>query len=89
GAIIITTKRGTKEKKGWQVEVNTSTVFEKGLLTEPASQTEYGRGTAFKYSYGDVLYDNKQRLPEWGPRFEGQLVKQYDSPWDPVAGVRT
>ncbi|MFX6118557.1 hypothetical protein ABTE85_20075, partial [Acinetobacter baumannii] len=27
--------------------------------------------------------------PEWGPRFEGQLVKQYDSPWDPVAGVRT
>ncbi|MGL1321218.1 hypothetical protein ACSTKU_00415, partial [Vibrio parahaemolyticus] len=44
---------------------------------------------AFKYSYGDVLYDNKQRLPEWGPRFEGQLVKQYDSPWDPVAGVRT
>lgn len=35
------------------------------------------------------MYDNKQRLPEWGPHFEGQLVKQYDSPWDPVAQVRT
>ena len=36
-----------------------------------------------------MLYDNKQRLPEWGPRFEGQGVKQYDSPYDPVTGVRT
>ncbi|MBA4197377.1 MAG: SusC/RagA family TonB-linked outer membrane protein [Chitinophaga sp.] len=89
GAIIITTKRGTKDKKGWQVDVNTSTVFEKGFIAEPQSQVEYGRGTTFKYSYGDVLYDNKQRLPEWGPHFEGQLVKQYDSPWDPVAQVRT
>lgn len=89
GAIIITTKRGTKEKKGWQVDVNSSTVFEKGFISEPESQTQYGRGTTFKYSYGDVLYDNKQRLPEWGPRFEGQLVKQFDSPWDPVTQTRT
>ncbi|MFX7845445.1 TonB-dependent receptor plug domain-containing protein, partial [Acinetobacter baumannii] len=35
GAIIITTKRGTKDKKGWQVDVNTSTVFEKGFIAEP------------------------------------------------------
>ncbi len=89
GAIIITTKRGTKDKKGWSVEFNSSNTFENGLLVDPKSQYEYGRGTTYKYSYGDVLYDNKQRLPEWGPRFEGQLVKQYDSPWDPVAGVRT
>lgn len=89
GAIIITTKRGTKSKKGWQVDVNSSTMFEKGFLAIPQSQTEYGRGTAFAYSYGDRLYDNKQRLPEWGPRFEGQLVKQYDSPYDPVTNTRT
>ncbi len=89
GAIIITTKRGTKNKKGWQVDVNSSTMFEKGFVAVPQSQTEYGRGTAFVYSYGDRLYDNKQRLPEWGPRFEGQLVKQYDSPYDPATNTRT
>ncbi len=89
GAIVITTKRGTKTGKGWQVDVNTSTLFEKGFLAEPKSQTEYGRGTTFKYSYGDQLYDNSQRLPEWGPHFDGQLVKQYDSPYDLVTGIRT
>jgi len=89
GAIVITTKRGSKEKKGWQVDVNTSTVAETGFIALPQSQSEYGRGTTFKYSYGDQLYDNKQRLPEWGPRFEGQLVKQYDSPYDLATGIRT
>lgn len=89
GAIIITTKRGSKDKKGWQVDVNTSTSFENGFIAEPKSQTEYGRGTTFKYSYGDQLYDNSQRLPEWGPHFEGQLVKQFDSPFDIVTKIRT
>ncbi|HVI49266.1 MAG TPA: SusC/RagA family TonB-linked outer membrane protein [Chitinophaga sp.] len=89
GAIVITTKRGTKASKGWQVDVNSSTMFEKGFLALPQIQEEYGRGTNFKYSYGDQLYDNSQRLPEWGPRFEGQPVKQFDSPWDPVNRVRT
>ncbi|MGC4102614.1 SusC/RagA family TonB-linked outer membrane protein [Ferruginibacter sp.] len=89
GAIVITTKRGSKEKRGWQIDVNTSTSFEKGFIAEPKSQVEYGRGTTFKYSYGDQLYDNSQRLPEWGPRFEGQLVKQYNSPYDPVTRIRT
>ena len=89
GAIIITTKRGSKDRKGWQVDVNSSTMMESGYLALPKSQVEYGRGTTFKYSYGDQLYDNKQRLPEWGPRFEGQPVKQYDSPYDAVTGIRT
>ncbi|NLR82944.1 SusC/RagA family TonB-linked outer membrane protein [Chitinophaga eiseniae] len=89
GAIVITTKRGTKDAKGWQVDVNSSTMFEKGFLALPQVQEEYGRGTNFKYSYGDQLYDNNQRLPEWGPRFEGQKIKQYDSPWDPVTHTRT
>ncbi|MGC4037629.1 MAG: SusC/RagA family TonB-linked outer membrane protein [Chitinophagaceae bacterium] len=89
GAIVITTKRGNRAGKGWQIDVNTSTSFEKGFLAEPQAQSEYGRGTTFKYSYGDQLYDNSQRLPEWGPRFEGQPVKQYDSPYDPVTKIRT
>jgi TonB-linked SusC/RagA family outer membrane protein len=89
GAIIITTKRGSKEKKGWQIDVNSSNMLEKGFITEPQSQTEYGRGTKYVYSYGDRLYDNSQRLQEYGPRFEGQLIKQYDSPFDPATGIRT
>jgi TonB-dependent SusC/RagA subfamily outer membrane receptor len=89
GAIVITTKRGSKDKKGWQVDVNSSTMFENGFIAVPESQSEYGRGTNYTYSYGDVLYDNKQRLPEWGPRFEGQLIKQYNSPYDIVTGIRT
>lgn len=89
GAIVITTKRGTKDKKGWQVDLNSSTMFESGFIAVPQAQAEYGRGTNYTYSYGDVLYDNKQRLPEWGPRFEGQMVKQYNSPYDIVTGIRT
>jgi len=89
GAIVITTKKGSKDKKGWQVDFNSSTMFENGFLAVPESQAEYGRGTNYAYSYGDQLYDNKQRLPEWGPRFEGQLVKQYNSPYDIVTGIRT
>jgi TonB-linked SusC/RagA family outer membrane protein len=106
GAIIMTTKRGSTgtgfARKGWQVTFNNSTMFENGFLTEPKSQTEYGRGTGFLYQYAkkgytygtgdksvDVLYDNAQRLQEYGPRFEGQMIKQFDGPYDPVTGVRT
>ena len=89
GAIIITTKKGTKDKKGWQIDLNSTLEAEKGFLTLPKDQYQYGRGTKFAYSYGDQLYDNNQRLPEWGPQYDGQLVKQFDSPYNTVTGVRT
>ncbi len=110
GAIVITTKRGTKDKKGWTVTFNSSNTIEKGFLAIADPQTEYGRGGtagaqpytyqyASGYGYGapnsaaflgnDLLYDNQQRQSEWGPRFEGQLLKQYDGPYDPIANKRT
>jgi TonB-dependent SusC/RagA subfamily outer membrane receptor len=101
GAIIITTKKGTKDAKGWQVDYNSSTLFEKGMIASPQPQNEYGRGNAYHYEYqakdntnpyiptGDVLYDNANRLGEYGPRFEGQLLRQYDSPYDVLTGKRT
>jgi len=110
GAVIITTKRGSKDKRGWQISVNSSNTLEKGFLAIPVPQHEYGRGGtsgapyftyqyASGYGYGaagsaaflgkDLLYDNQQRQSEWGPHFEGQLLKQYDGPYDPVANVRT
>jgi len=89
GAIIITTKKGTKDKKGWQVDFNTTTEAEKGFIVLPKSQTQYGRGSGFQYTYGNQLYDNTQRLPEWGPRFDGVFqTQQYDSPYDPITGIR-
>src|ERR1700744_2551430 len=89
GAIIITTKKGTKNKKGWQIDFNSTTEAEKGFIVLPQSQTEYGRGTGYVYNYGNVLYDNTQRLPEWGPRFDGVFQTQhFDRPYDPVTGIR-
>jgi len=101
GAIIITTKKGTNDKKGWEVNLNSSTLFEGGFIAAPEAQTEYGRGNNYHYEYqakdnsnvykpaADVLYDNANRLGEYGPRFDGQLLRQYDSPYNTVTGVRT
>ncbi|HEX9958658.1 MAG TPA: carboxypeptidase-like regulatory domain-containing protein, partial [Fibrella sp.] len=45
GAILITTKRGTKDKRGFAVEVNTSQMVDNnGFLAIPRVQDEYGAG---------------------------------------------
>ena len=97
GAIIITTKKGTKDKKGWEINFNSVLEAEKGFLAIPVDQYQYGRGTKYAYSYtgglnpsiGNTLYDNGQRLPEWGPQFDGQPIAQFDSPYNPSTGVWT
>lgn len=101
GAIVITTKKGTKDKKGWEVNFNNSLVFDGSWIAVPEAQTEYGRGNGYHYEYqakdnsnvyipsADALYDNANRLGEYGPRFEGQLLRQYDSPYNALTGVRT
>jgi TonB-linked SusC/RagA family outer membrane protein len=97
GAIIITTKKGTKDKKGWEINFNSVLEAEKGFLAIPVDQYQYGRGTKYNYSYtgglnpsiGNTLYDNGQRLPEWGPQFNGQLIAQFDSPYNPTTGTWT
>ncbi len=91
GAILITTKRGSKDKRGFSVEVNSSTMMEKGFYAIPEVQDEYGPGDHGVYAFGDGKggglndgdYDGG-----WGPKFNGQLIPQYDSPVDPITGVR-
>ncbi len=91
GAILITTKRGSKDKRGFSVEVNSSTMMEKGFYAIPEVQDEYGPGDHGAYAFGDGKggglndgdYDGG-----WGPRFNGQLIPQYDSPVDPITGKR-
>jgi TonB-linked SusC/RagA family outer membrane protein len=91
GAILITTKRGSKDKRGFSVEVNSSTMMDNGFYAIPKVQDLYGPGDHGRYAFvdgkggglNDGDYDGG-----WGPKFEGQLIPQYDSPVDPVTGVR-
>lgn len=92
GAILITTKRGSKDKRGFSVDVNSSTMLDRGFYAIPKVQDEYGPGDHGRYAFvdgkggglNDGDYDGG-----WGPKFEGQLIPQYDSPIDPVTGKRT
>ena len=91
GAILVTTKKGSKDKRKFAVDFNSSTMFESGFLALPDRQSEYGYGNNFKYAYGNKLYDEDggyRRTNLWGPRFEGQPVPQYNSPVDPATGIR-
>jgi len=91
GAILITTKRGTKDKRKVSVDFNSSTMFEPSFLAIPERQSEYGFGSNYQYAYANNLYDvgnPNRRANIWGPRFEGQPVPQYDSPIDPATGIR-
>ena len=79
GAIIITTKRGSKDKRGFSVDFNSSTMVENSFLTIPKVQNEYGPGDHGRYAYQDGktgYYDADYDI--WGPQFNGQLIPQYD-----------
>lgn len=85
GAILITTKKGNKNRKGFTVELNSSNSFDKGFLAFPRVQDEYGPGENALYAFGDGkgggLNDNDYDV--WGPRFQGQMIPQWDGAYDP------
>jgi TonB-linked SusC/RagA family outer membrane protein len=85
GAILITTKKGTKNKKGITVELNSTTSFDKGFLAFPRQQFEYGGGENELYAFADGkgggLNDNDYDV--WGPKFRGQMIPQWDGEYDP------
>ena len=91
GAILITTKRGSKDKRGFQVDVNTSQMFDDGFLAIPKLQNEYGPGDhgvyAFRDGRGGGYNDGDYDI--WGPAFNGQLIPQYDSPVTPGQSYTT
>jgi TonB-dependent SusC/RagA subfamily outer membrane receptor len=88
GAIIINTKKGTKDKRGYSVEFNSSTAVQSGFIALPKTQDEYGPGDHGRYAFVDGLGGglNDADYDVWGPKFEGQLIPQYDSPVDPITG---
>lgn len=85
GAIQITTKKGSKDKRGFSVDVNTSVMIESGFLAIPKVQDEYGPGDHGRYAFADGKGGGKNDSDYdiWGPRFEGQLIPQYDGVVDP------
>lgn len=91
GAIVITTKKGSTDKRGFSIEINSSTMVESGFVAIPKVQDEYGPGDHGRYSFVDGRGGgtNDGDYDVWGPKFEGQLIPQYDSPIDPVTGART
>lgn len=91
GAILITTKRGKQNKKGYTVEINSSTQINKGFIAIPKVQNEYGGGDNQQYAFGDYASNgtgsgrNDKDYDVWGPRLNtGVSLPQYDGPYDPT-----
>ncbi len=84
GVILITTKSGKKGQKGLGVTLTSSYTISNPLINELPWQKEYGQGYDGQYAYvdgnGNGTYDNNVR--SWGPKFEGQMIPQ----WDPATG---
>lgn len=70
GAIMITTKRGTKE--GLSVSINSNTMFNAGYLVLPEVQSSYSSGSGGKY-----LQEMSEYI--WGDKLDiGRTAVQYD-----------
>jgi TonB-linked SusC/RagA family outer membrane protein len=84
GAIQITTKRGTKDARGFVIELNHNSMIQAGFNAIPKVQHSYGPGSYGNYSFKDGKGGgiNDADYDQWGPKFEGQLIAQYDSPLD-------
>ncbi|MFN7118030.1 MAG: SusC/RagA family TonB-linked outer membrane protein [Saprospiraceae bacterium] len=78
GVILITTKSG-KNTKGLGVSVNSTVMFENALVL-PEYQNVYGQGLGGNFEFrdgnGGGVADGVDE--NWGPKFEGQLIKQFD-----------
>ncbi len=82
GAIIITTKSG-RRASGTQVTASINTTFETPLRL-PEYQNSYGQGWNGRFEYADGRGGgiNDDYDESWGPRLDGSLACQFDSPRD-------
>ncbi|WP_027381005.1 SusC/RagA family TonB-linked outer membrane protein [Chryseobacterium daeguense] len=82
GAIIITTKKGSKRTKGVGIEYSSSyTVSFIDKSTFPEYQTEYGQGYLGQ-GFGSYLGEPRVSFghdASYGPRYDGSQVWQYDA----------
>ncbi len=98
GAIIINTKKGTSNKRGFQIDVNSSTQINQGFIALPKYQDQYGPGDNGKYAFGGGgssassyfgngavgVGINDYDYDVWGPKFNtGQMLPQFDGAYTP------
>jgi TonB-linked SusC/RagA family outer membrane protein len=99
GVILITTKSGKTQrgKTGLGVTFEENVMWENPLVI-PKYQNLYGQGSAddanageYSFEYVDGAYGgvNDGVDESWGPRLDGRLITQFDSPYNPETGVRT
>lgn len=96
GAIIITTKRGKKNKEGIGMEFSSSiTMSTIDRSTFPKYQTQYGQGYTGN-SFSSALYQGSPRVvfgndASYGSAYDGSMVWQYGAfiPGSPTEGQRT
>ena len=98
GAIIINTKKGTKDKRGISIGLNSSTQMNKGFIALPRYNNTFGPGDNGKYAFGGGgssgssyfgngavgVGINDYDYDVWGPQFRGQMIPQYDGTYDPT-----
>ena len=86
GAIIITTKSGSRKSNGIGVTVNSNISLD-NVMHWPDYQYEYGQGTGTRNSAGELYYsytatadgpNTGSTSSAFGPRFNGQMYYQYD-----------
>lgn len=87
GALLITTKSGSRKTKGIGVTLNSNASFN-DVLKWPDYQYEYGQGTGRNFNTQGQLYytygasadgaSTSGTSSAFGPRFEGQSYFQYD-----------
>lgn len=98
GVILITTKSG-RGSKGVGISVNSNITFDKPFRL-PEWQNGYGQGFSkvnadgtfgggvFEYVDGKGGGINDGVDESWGPKMDGRLIAQYNSPIDPATGKR-
>jgi TonB-linked SusC/RagA family outer membrane protein len=94
GAIMITTKRGARDRT--EVQVNSSTMFQPSFIRIPEVQTTYGNGYNGQYAYVDGSGSGTEGGGWiWGPKLDQSdpstpsgywETTQFNSPVDPDTG---
>jgi TonB-linked SusC/RagA family outer membrane protein len=89
GVVMITTKSG-KGQQGLGITLEQNMMWDTPLVWAGV-QNDYGQGYdgEFEYVDGNGSGTNDNVDESWGPRLDGRLIPQFDSPYDINTGVRT
>jgi TonB-linked SusC/RagA family outer membrane protein len=81
GVILITTRKGGNSGGRMRTEINTNLTFENPAIL-PDFQNLYGQGSGGAFAWVDGNYGgiNDGVDESWGPRLDGRLICQFDSP---------